>query len=72
MPLSIPLLSNTIFDALGLIENKAKESGATTTETRQLFADEIAKAIVNHLKDNALVTGVCPSGGGALTQGKVL
>jgi hypothetical protein len=38
---------------------------------RQNFCDAVATGVVNYLTANAIVTGVCPSGGGPLATGKV-
>ena len=42
----------------------------TTPQVANL-ADAIATAVVNHIKVNGVVMGVCPSGGGPLAGGKV-
>ncbi len=33
--------------------------------------DKMAEIVIKHIVKNALVTGVCPSGGGTLTLGKL-
>lgn len=32
----------------------------------------VAKAIIDHFNTNALVTGVAPSGGGPIAEGKII
>lgn len=41
-----------------------------TTSNVQTAAQELADAIEEYVK-SATVIGICPSGGGALTQGKI-
>lgn len=66
MPLNESRLSDKIVSVIDLI--KVEEVNSETA--KQQFADALAKAIVEELK-LANVTGICPSTGGALVNGKI-
>ncbi len=33
--------------------------------------EKMAEILIKHITNNAVATGICPSGGGSLTQGKI-
>jgi len=43
----------------------------TTGESLTALSNSIAAVVIQHFKDNAVITGVCPPGGGTLTEGKI-
>lgn len=63
-------LAHSIDDAL----NSAFPIGKRdiSENDRWKMSQAIAKAVVEHIQNYALVTGVCPTGGGPLADGKVL
>lgn len=67
MPLTVSGMSSAIKAQLDA-QFPVGTGGATA---RQNFCDAIATGVVNYLKSDAVVTGVCPSGGGPLATGKV-
>jgi hypothetical protein len=67
MPLSDSALSAAIKTQ---IETKFTIPSWSSSDLEK-FCDAIAKAVVTHITSAAEVTGTCPSGGGALTLGKV-
>lgn len=73
MPLSAAALSAVL---VGELDSRSP-IGSTDDEAfngaaeRQEFCDAIASAVIDYLKANTLVTGVCPSGGGPLASGLI-
>ena len=66
MPLNEQRLEQKIVDVM----EKCQQEVDDPNQSLQNFARELAKAIIEELKE-ADVVGVCPPNGGALTQGKI-
>ena len=67
MPLNEQRLERKIVDVM----EKCQQEVDDPNQSLQNFARELAKAIIEELKD-AEVIGICPPNGGTLTQGKIL
>ena len=66
MPLNEHRLENKIVDVMEQCQQEIDDPN----QSLRNFARELAKAIIEELKE-AEVVGVCPPTGGALTQGKI-
>ncbi|WP_312148828.1 hypothetical protein [Empedobacter sp.] len=66
MPLNEQRLENKIVNVM----EQCQQETDNPNQSLQNFARELAKAIIEELKE-ADVVGVCPPNGGALTQGKI-
>lgn len=66
MPLNEQRLEQKIVDVM----EQCQQETDNPNQSLQNFARELAKAIINELKQ-ADVIGVCPPNGGILTEGKI-
>lgn len=66
MPLNESNLSAKIIKIIDVINKEEIDAD----KVKKRFADDLAKAIVSEVKA-ATVTGVCPTNGGALINGKI-
>ncbi len=64
MPFNEDRLKENIKEAM----NQVKDMTENPEQARDLFAQKVAEAVKIEI-ENIVVTGVCPTGGGALTQG---
>lgn len=67
MPLTEASLKAAIKAALNDTEAAAKEE----LDAKDVLAAKLAKAIIDELKENAVVIGTCPPTGGPLTGGRI-
>lgn len=70
MPITEISLSNAIENAFLQTKNLAI-TGASGDAIIKLQSQLLAKAIIDELKNNAVVIGVCPPTGGPLLNGKI-
>ena len=75
MPLNATTLAGAVVDAVegaNLPDPPATGSDGKLTRAARIEAwTPVAEAIVDHIKNNGVVTGLCPNGGGPLTRGRV-
>ncbi len=72
MHLNATTLANDIVTAMDAAFPVPADQNDTPDATRLAAAKVLATAVVNHIKNNANVTGVCPPGGGPLSGGTIL
>lgn len=66
MPLNEQRLENKIVDVMEQCQQEIDDPN----QSLRNFARELAKAIIEELKE-ADVVGICPTNGGPLTEGKI-
>lgn len=67
----MPLIETDIKNDIKAKLLQARENVTDADEAMDLLVDAIFE-IIEHILNNAIVTGTCPSGGGLLVNGKII
>ena len=71
MPLDKTRTRNAIIQRLNASFSVQAGQNDVSASDRQTAIDIIVEEILDEIKDNGLVTGTCPSGGGPLAGGSI-